>query len=121
MNTPRVVTNSAGATVWQWDGEAFGNTPPNANPSGQGNLTFNLRFPGQYYDAETNLNYNGHRDYDPSTGRYIQSDPIGLDAGQLSTYAYVGGNPISHTDPSGLITWSGEMYAGAIVPGIGVG
>lgn len=58
--------------------------------------------PGQYYDRETGLHYNGHRDYDPSTGRYVESDPIGLRSGSLSTYAYVNSNPVSKVDPLGL-------------------
>jgi RHS repeat-associated protein len=101
LNTPRVITNETGTTLWQWDGEAFGNTPPNENPSGAGNFTFNLRFPGQHFDAETNLNQNYFRDYDPATGRYIESDPIGL-AGGISTYGYVGANPLSNFDSTGL-------------------
>ena len=75
---------------------------PNNNPSNLGAFTFNLRFPGQYYDAETNLHYNFHRDYDPSTGRYNESDPVGFAGHQLSTYGYVGGNPISDSDSRGL-------------------
>ena len=59
--------------------------------------------PGQYFDAETGLHQNWHRDYDPSIGRYLQSDPLGLYAG-LSTYSYANSNPIRYTDPLGLIS-----------------
>ena len=101
LNTPRVITDSDGNVVWQWGGEPFGNTPPQAEVTGAGPFTFNLRFPGQYYDAETGLHYNAHRNYDPSTGRYVESDPTGLNAGP-NTYGYVKGNPLDQADPLGL-------------------
>jgi RHS repeat-associated protein len=66
-------------------------------------VVYNLRFPGQYYQAETGLYYNYYRTYDPQMGRYIESDPIGLAGGSLSTYSYTNGNPISNKDPRGLV------------------
>ncbi len=66
-------------------------------------FVYNLRLPGQYYDAETGLSYNYFRDYDPATGRYVESDPIGLDGG-ISSYAYVANNPLQWLDPMGLIS-----------------
>jgi RHS repeat-associated protein len=104
LDAPRVLVRASdNKIVWRWDNaDPFGMAPPDDNPNGLGGFTFNLRFPGQYFDKETNLHYNYFRDYDPSTGRYIESDPIGLDGG-INTYVYVGGNPISFSDPTGLV------------------
>ena len=91
-------------TVWRNDNtEPFGANPPDENPSGLGAFEFPMRFPGQYYDRETNLHYNYYRDYDPSIGGYKESDPIGLHGGN-NTYGYVQNNPIDLRDPFGLMT-----------------
>lgn len=102
LNTPRTILDQANRVIWLWRADPFGTTNPNTDPDGDGTaFAYNLRFPGQYFDQETGLFYNYFRDYDPRTGRYVQSDPIGLEAG-LNTYAYVSGNPISLADPLGL-------------------
>ncbi|WP_277344961.1 RHS repeat-associated core domain-containing protein, partial [Metapseudomonas otitidis] len=98
LNTPRLATNQSGNLVWSWPSDAFGVGQPNNHGS---TIDVVLRFPGQVADAHSGLYYNYFRDYDPQTGRYVESDPIGLNGG-LNTYGYVGGNPLSFTDPYGL-------------------
>ncbi|ORU90026.1 MAG: hypothetical protein A6F71_03420, partial [Cycloclasticus sp. symbiont of Poecilosclerida sp. M] len=97
LQTARLATDQNQQIVWRWEGNAFGDTPPQE----LANIQINLRFPGQYYDQETNLHYNWNRYYNPETGRYITSDRIGLSGG-VNTYGYVGGNPVNYTDSSGL-------------------
>ncbi|WP_137940512.1 RHS repeat-associated core domain-containing protein, partial [Chitinivorax sp. B] len=63
-------------------------------------FVYNLRFPGQYWDNGIKLSHNWYRTYNSETGRYIQSDPIGL-MGGLNTFGYVGGKPTALTDPTG--------------------
>ncbi len=111
LNAPRVVIDRAGVQRWSWLSEPFGNSAPVENPVGFGAFTLNLRIPGQYFDLESGLLYNGHRTYDAGVGRYTQSDPIGLKGG-INTYAYVGGNPISYVDPDGLRGLSGGARTG---------
>ena len=120
LDTPKLLTGASAAPVWRASHEAFGKAalaPGNAE-------TFNLRFPGQYYDAETGLHYNRFRYYDPGVGRYISADPIGQFGLQSlggplrqtagsNTFAYALSNPLQLIDPLGLYgTGSCDYYSG---------
>ena len=120
LGAPRQVRDANKVLRWQWDPDPFGVTPPQEDPSGLGTFTLNLRFPGQYYDKETNLHYNMARDYDPAIGRYIQSDPIGLRGG-INTYAYVNNSPINYIDPTGENPLVSCLIAAGTLYGIMVG
>ena len=106
LGSPYVVTNEAAQVVW---------SATKKTPFGEfldsGSVSQPLRFPGQYLDVETGTHYNYFRDYDPTLGRYLQSDPIGL-AGGLNTYAYAGSNSLSFIDPYGLWSFSFDAYRG---------
>ncbi|MGH6839286.1 MAG: RHS repeat-associated core domain-containing protein [Methylocella sp.] len=98
LGSPHQITNAGGAVAWLWHHDPFGKGEP-SDPLGT--FTYDLRFPGQFFDQSTKLHYNYFRDYDPRLGRYIESDPIGLKGG-INTYAYAKGNPVGIIDPSGL-------------------
>lgn len=98
LGTPRIGTDAQAAAVWQWFARPFGTGPP------YGSVTVNLRMPGQYFDAETGLHQNRFRTYDPNSGRYLESDPLGLYAG-INSFAYVDSNPLGRVDPDGRLWW----------------
>jgi RHS repeat-associated protein len=114
---PRRATSdhhASGAAAWLWNHDPLGNGDPT------GAFGYELRFPGQFYDRSTKLYYNYFRDYDPRTGRYIESDPIGLQGG-INTYGYVNGNPLSLTDPTGLQASSVCVLGGPANPACDAG
>ena len=93
-----MMSDQDGAVVWEAEYDPFGEATIIAQ-----NEPLDLRLPGQIYDAETGTHYNRYRDYDPQTGRYQTSDPIGLEGG-VNTYAYAEGLPNLLTDVLGLDT-----------------
>jgi RHS repeat-associated protein len=96
LGTPLNLLDESGAVVWEADYEPFGGAK-----IGTQSFSNNFRFPGQYFDSETRLHYNYHRYYNPTIGRYLTPDPIGLDGG-INLFAYVKNNPLRWRDPIGL-------------------
>ena len=118
LGTPRLITDDDNKPVWQWPYSAFGNNKPTGvlketpNPKAAitnqpvllkaagTSLDVNLRFPGQYFDEESNLSYNYFRSYNAAQGRYTQPDPIGMEGG-FNRFAYANSSPLMGIDPQG--------------------
>jgi RHS repeat-associated protein len=97
LGTPQVLTNGSGAVTWKARYDAFGKATLLVNAVEQP-----LRFPGQVVDRHVpELHYNWHRYYDTTTGRYVSSDPIGLEGG-WNTFTYAVSNPVQYSDFDGL-------------------
>jgi RHS repeat-associated protein len=129
LGTPREITDTDGHLVWTanyaaW-GKAITSNPPRRILTRQGNtvaevveeqaepLECNLRFQGQYADAESGLHYNRFRYYDTDDGRFATQDPIGLLGGK-NLYLYAP-NPVQWVDPLGLSCW-GDLLIKAGIP-----
>lgn len=104
LGTPQIATDGSQAIAWAGGYQPFG-----AVSSLPVTMVQNLRLPGQEFDQDTGLYFNGFRPYAPGWGRYLQSDPTGLGGG-MNTYAYAYGNPLAFDDPLGLVSW-GKVYS----------
>lgn len=113
IDEPLVMTNASKAKVWDAYVEPFGR----AQVFGTASANIDLRLPGQWAQMESGgLSQNWNRDYDPTLGRYVQADPIGLDGGQ-NLYAYVDGRPAEWTDPTGECPWCVTIILGGLIGG----
>lgn len=100
LGTPQRITDKSGAVIWAADYDAYGKAITRTTADAAKAITNNLRYPGQYWDAETGLHYNDRRYYDPETGRYLSSDPLGFEGG-INLYTYAAAAPGRYTDPTG--------------------
>ncbi|MDZ4842635.1 MAG: RHS repeat-associated core domain-containing protein [Hyphomicrobium aestuarii] len=108
LHRPVKMTSAAKATVWDAVWQPFGGLH-----SLTGTGTLSARLPGQWFQSETGLHYNWHRSYDPTLGRYTQTDPLGFVDGP-SVYGYAGGSPQRFVDPDGLFSKEGFQIGGAL-------
>ncbi|MFG2697223.1 RHS repeat-associated core domain-containing protein [Kitasatospora sp. NPDC048407] len=111
VDAPSELVTTDGQIAWSDESDLWGRRREGADNS----VTCPLGRPGQYHDPESGLGYNYFRYYDPSTGRYLSSDPLGVDGGP-NPHAYVP-NPLFFVDPLGLspkrqpVGWGGSHYS----------
>ena len=106
IGRPVFATDTAAVKVWEATYLPFSGV----NVSTGANI--NLRFPGQWFQAESGLHQNWMREYDPTIGRYIQADPLGLVDG-ASVYGHALQNPGRYVDPTGEFGILGAVLGGS--------
>ncbi|HVO79498.1 MAG TPA: RHS repeat-associated core domain-containing protein [Terriglobales bacterium] len=114
IGLPQKITDATQAVVWDRVQDPFGRQ---VSLTSSGGIDTALRFPGQQADPDTGFAYNYYRDYDPTLGRYVQADPIGL-AGGINRYVYANDNPTGYADPKGqnplLLCLANPLCRGAV-------
>jgi len=106
VGSPRLIVNKLAVIQREISYNVFGEII-----SDSGGFELVIGFSGGRYDQVTGLNRMGFRDYDAETGRWTSRDPILFRGGQFNLYVYVGNNPVSKRDPSGLICVGGGIYS----------
>ena len=96
-----VIANS-GSVLDHIQYDSFGNILSQSNAAD----AMRLAYTGQQYDSQTGLYYDHARYYDPTTGRFLSTDPAGFSAGDENLYRYVGNSPVDNTDPAGMTSMS---------------
>lgn len=114
IGRPTFATNGSGTVVWTLEYLPFGQVRASTGSP------IDLRFPGQWFQAESGLHHNWMRDYDPVAGRYIEADPLGLIDGP-SVYGYAAQNPMRYIDPTGEVIPVAGFYAGAALASVTIG
>ena len=111
IGRPVFATTQTGTVVWTASWLPFGGVHVTTG------APIEARFPGQWFQMESGLHQNWMRDYDPTTGRYIEPDPLGLVDG-ASVYGYARGNPGRWVDPRGEFGAAGALVGGGFSFGL---
>ena len=99
------LTDNAGVTAKSYAYDAYGNILESP-----GTLEQPYAYTGREFDAESGLLYYRARYYDPTTGRFLQKDPIGFASGDLNLYGYVFNRPTALRDPSGFASFDFDCF-----------
>ena len=127
IGVPREMTDSQGKLLWKGRYDAWGQLIHDSNRHAQRSTHQPFRLQNQYFDQETGLHYNFLRYYEPTLGRFITQDPIGL-MGGMNLYRFEG-TVQNQVDPLGLMvqmiaaSWllEGLAYVGTAMTGILIG